>query len=173
MIRTLSLAVSAGLLASLLLTVAPVSLPHSGLATPSAAAAPAHPARAEARFERRVLWHTNQRRARNGVRPLRLARCLDRRAEAWGARLVRTGEFRHQPMRVLSRRCGHPRRGVAENLYASTPRKALPFRTVRAWMRSPGHRRNLLNRRYTHVGIAAKWDARRNRWVVVQTFGGF
>jgi uncharacterized protein YkwD len=173
MTRTLVLAVGAGLLASLLLTVAPVAPPTSTLGTPTAAAAPAKRAEVEARYERRVLRHTNIRRARHGLRALRVAPCLDRRAEVWGRRLATTGAFRHQPMRVLSRRCGHPRGGVGENLYASTPHKALPSRAVRAWMRSPGHRRNLLKRRYTHIGIAAKWSPRRRQWIVVQTFGGF
>jgi uncharacterized protein YkwD len=173
MTRTLVLAVGAGLLAALLLTVAPVAPPTSPLATPTAAAAPAERAEVEARYERRVLRHTNLRRAHHGRRALRIASCLDRRAEVWGRRLATTGTFRHQSMQVLSRRCGHPRRGVGENLYASTPHRALPFRAVRAWMRSPGHRRNLLNRRYTHVGIAAKWSPRRKQWIVVQTLGGF
>lgn len=173
MIRTLCLVVSAGLLASLLLVVAPLSTTGTPLGVAYAAAAPTKPAKVEARYERKVLRHTNARRARHGLRPLRVARCLDHRAETWGRRLAVTGAFQHQSMRALMRRCRHPRGGVGENLYASAPHKALPSRAVRAWMRSPGHRRNLLNRRYTHIGIAAKWDARRNRWVVVQTFGGF
>lgn len=44
--------------------------------------------------------------------------------------------------------------GVAENLAWGTGRSASPAAVVNAWMNSPSHRVNILNRRYEAVGIA-------------------
>lgn len=45
---------------------------------------------------------------------------------------------------------------VGENCYQFPARKynkKVAFRLVRGWMKSPGHRRNLLNPNYTKIGI--------------------
>jgi uncharacterized protein YkwD len=44
--------------------------------------------------------------------------------------------------------------GVGENIAWGTGSRATPKATVRAWMRSPGHRRNILNPEYRHIGVA-------------------
>jgi uncharacterized protein YkwD len=42
---------------------------------------------------------------------------------------------------------------VGENLAAGTGRLSTPVVQVRAWMRSPGHRANLLNRLFRDIGL--------------------
>jgi uncharacterized protein YkwD len=42
---------------------------------------------------------------------------------------------------------------VAENLAWGSASLSSPARTVRAWMHSAGHRRNILTGRFVHIGI--------------------
>lgn len=42
---------------------------------------------------------------------------------------------------------------LAENLHWGVSRRATPRQIVRGWMRSSGHRRNVLDHRFRHIGI--------------------
>ena len=42
---------------------------------------------------------------------------------------------------------------VAENIHWATGHRATPLRIMRDWMESPGHRKNIMRREVTHVGI--------------------
>ena len=42
---------------------------------------------------------------------------------------------------------------VGENLAWGAGSMSSPAQTVRAWMRSPGHRENILTGRFVHIGI--------------------
>lgn len=42
---------------------------------------------------------------------------------------------------------------LGENLAWGSGKRATPRQIVRSWMRSPGHKRNILNRRFRHIGI--------------------
>lgn len=44
--------------------------------------------------------------------------------------------------------------GIAENIAWGAGSRAAPAAVVRAWMRSPSHRANILNRRFDEIGIA-------------------
>ena len=54
--------------------------------------------------------------------------------------------------------------GVAENIYTIGPRAAYSEGTaagaVRSWLRSPGHRRNILDSRYSRLGVGVAIGAR-------------
>lgn len=56
----------------------------------------------------------------------------------------------------LSCRCSW---GVAENIAYGSGRDSSPRETVKGWMGSPGHRANLLNHSYEHIGIGVKRGA--------------
>jgi len=42
---------------------------------------------------------------------------------------------------------------VGENIAWGTSDRTSPGKIVRAWMRSPGHRRNILDRRFDELGL--------------------
>jgi len=42
---------------------------------------------------------------------------------------------------------------VGENIAWGTSDRSSPGKIVRAWMRSPGHRRNILDRRFDELGL--------------------
>lgn len=98
----------------------------------------------------RVLVLTNAERTSRGLRPLQLSPCADRYADAWAGRLAAVGTLSHQSLRTILSACAARR--VGENV-AGGPVTA--DRMVAMWMASSGHRANLLNPAYTHVGIGA------------------
>jgi uncharacterized protein YkwD len=119
--------------------------------------------RGTAKLERRVRCLVNRRRARSGMAPLRYNRCLDRAAERHVRDMVRRRYFAHSSLRgstpaERARAAGYvPRSGgwaVAENLGWGLGAGALPHAIVRAWLRSPGHRANILQRSFEDVGVA-------------------
>ncbi len=64
--------------------------------------------------------------------------------------------------------------GVAENIAYGYGIESSPKRIVRAWMRSSGHRANILNRSYEHIGIGIRPGSpsgRRNAATYTTTFG--
>jgi uncharacterized protein YkwD len=73
-----------------------------------------------------------------------------------------------------------PREGttVAENIHWASGHRATPLRIMRDWMDSPGHRKNILSRDVTHVGIGIGFVApepehkERARVYTTDFFGG-
>lgn len=57
---------------------------------------------------------------------------------------------------------------IAENIYYQSPRNR-PERAVQGWLKSPGHRRNLLNARFTEMGVGYASNGRDHYYV--QVFG--
>lgn len=57
---------------------------------------------------------------------------------------------------------------IAENIYYQAPRNR-PERAVQGWLKSPGHRRNLLNARFTEMGVGYATNGRDHYYV--QVFG--
>lgn len=104
----------------------------------------------------------NRERARHGMRSLRANRNLSLAALAHTQDMVRQRYFEHVSKagldvvdRLLS--TGYLGRvrswAVGENLAWGTDTLSTPSQTVAAWMRSPPHRKNILNRRFREVGI--------------------
>ncbi len=114
------------------------------------------------RTRRRLLCLMNRARARFGLPPLRANRCLHRVASRHAHDMVRRRYFGHvtpngwDPGR-RARMSGYvPRSGrwaVGENIAWGIAGAARPAWVVRAWLRSPGHRHNLLSRRFRDAGI--------------------
>jgi uncharacterized protein YkwD len=123
---------------------------------------------APAIYEDRVVYWTNVKRKRHGLRPLRKRTCPDTYAERWSRHLASVGSFYHQDIRRLFN-C-HRVNVSGENLARGSIR---PRRVVNLWMRSPGHRANILNRRFTHIGVGSVYSVRDSgRLYTVQTFTG-
>jgi uncharacterized protein YkwD len=101
-------------------------------------------------------------RAAHGEHSLRLNRHLDRAAQTHTASMASNNYFQHfgpggqtpvSRMRAagyIGRRVGYE---VGENIAWGTLWDATPRVIVSAWMRSAGHRANILDRRYRDTGI--------------------
>jgi uncharacterized protein YkwD len=103
-------------------------------------------------------------RARRGAGRLRPAARLDRAARRHAADMVRRRYFSHVTPGGLDpgdrvRRSGYPGRcawRIGEVLAWGAGRRSTARATVRAWLRSPPHRRILLSGRYQDLGIAMR-----------------
>jgi uncharacterized protein YkwD len=101
--------------------------------------------------------HNSERRDRD-LKPLCVHPDLQKAARSHSEDMIRRDYFSHDTKgrnessceRV--RRFGYRWRACRENIgYNSTPNKMFG-----AWMRSPGHRRNILNAKFREVGIGAR-----------------
>ncbi|HMJ02409.1 MAG TPA: CAP domain-containing protein [Conexibacter sp.] len=114
------------------------------------------------RTRRRLLCLMNRARARFGLRPLSVNRCLHRVASRHAHDMVRRRYFAHvtpngwDPGR-RARHSGYAPRSarwaVGENIAWGVAAAARPAWVVRSWMKSPSHRHNLLSRRFRDAGI--------------------
>lgn len=109
-----------------------------------------------------TLCLLNRERRGRGMRKLRLNRRLASAARGHAVDMVRADYFSHDSRNGSSfvdriRRAGYLRNAgswfVGENLAWGTGQRATPRQIVRAWMNSPGHRANILNRRFREIGI--------------------
>lgn len=108
-----------------------------------------------------VLSAVNSARAKAGCQPLRLNARLTAAAKAHAAAMAEQNFFGHagkDGSRFASRikRQGYSYRSAAENI-AAGQRTAL--QAVQGWLKSAGHRRNMLNCRMTETGIAVVYQA--------------
>ena len=111
-------------------------------------------------YEARVVQLVNAERTSRGLRPVAVSACADRYAEAWGVHLagVRTLVHRSDLGSMLGA-CSAS--AVAENIaYGAVSADQL----VGMWMASEGHRTNILNPAYTHVGTGATRTADGTVW---------
>lgn len=115
-------------------------------AAPAAAAPSAQPSA----FERQVLSYTNAERTKRGLRPLALNTCATYYAKRWAAQLNRNGSLSHQSLSPIMSNCHAGRAG--ENVAYGN---VTPAQLVAMWMRSDGHRANILNPRFTSMGVGA------------------
>jgi uncharacterized protein YkwD len=129
------------------------------------------------KMEQALLAEANAARRRNGAGPLRRDPRLDRAAAAFARELATRQEIDHvsvRPGRATFRQRIHAEgvraRLAGENLARMTASAgSLPDRAVAAWLRSPGHRSNLLERRFTRTGIGI-WQGQDQVWYVVQLY---
>ena len=110
-----------------------------------------------------TLCLINQKRTTYGRRSLRLNTFLGVAARRHSSDMVRNQYFAHDSLggRRLDARirstgylAGAATWDVGENLGWAAGRKGSPRQMVAAWMASPTHRRVLLDRRFTQIGIA-------------------
>ncbi|MTD42739.1 hypothetical protein GKE82_00060 [Conexibacter sp. W3-3-2] len=116
-----------------------------------------------ARVERATLCLLNRERTKRGRARLRAQSTLAGVADRYAAQMVRERFFAHvspagTTMLARIRRTGYlegdiARWSVGENLAWGTGRISTPARIVKAWMASPGHRRNILDRSYREIGV--------------------
>jgi uncharacterized protein YkwD len=88
-------------------------------------------------YEREVVRLTNIERTSRGLRPLKINAEMFRFSRNWSTTQAAS-------------RMHHSRGPYAENVAAGYQ---TPSDVVRAWMNSKGHRANILNGRYTEIGV--------------------
>jgi uncharacterized protein YkwD len=112
-----------------------------------------------------TLCLVNRERASRGLRPLRASAALARAARGHANDMVANRYFSHTSRsgsdffsRIERAGYGGSRTRIilaGENLAWGSGELATPVEIVRAWMRSPGHRSNILRRGFHEIGIAA------------------
>jgi hypothetical protein len=104
----------------------------------------------------------NAIRKANGLQPVRSDRRLTRAASGWSRFQVAAHTFAHEVpgrpgLTQRIRRTGYLRRSrqwvVGEVIAFGSGTAAQPAAIVGAWMRSPQHRDQLVNRAYRHAGL--------------------
>ena len=101
-----------------------------------------------ASYAERVLALTNAERTSRGLRALSFSSCADGFADSWAGKLAAAGSLSHQALSPILSACSA--RGVGENVaYGNVS----PEQLVQMWMDSAGHRANILNASFTHLGV--------------------
>ena len=116
----------------------------------------------EAVLAKATVCLVNRERTRRGMRALRTNRRLSRAAVAHTRDMIDHHYFEHQAptgQNVVDRLLSSGYLGkvrnwlVGENLAWGIGSRSTPREIVVSWLNSPGHRRNMLNRRFREIGI--------------------
>lgn len=134
------------------------------------------PLRDPARVRAALLAETNARRRTAGAPPLRSDPLLDKAAQKHAEDMLARGYFAHESpggatVRERSREAGYDWREIGENIAEGQTSVA---EVMEMWMGSPGHRRNILDKGFTDLGLGLALGKSKNgeyRVVWVQTFG--
>lgn len=117
-------------------------------------------------YEHQAVKATNSHRTRRDLRALRTSACLSRYAERQADRMASQHRIFHQDLSPVLRGCGLRR--VGENV-------ASGYESGRSvvsdgWMKSAGHRRNILTRGFRIVAVGSARDEA-GRWYTAQVLG--
>jgi uncharacterized protein YkwD len=111
-----------------------------------------------ARLASATICLLNQQRARHGMGRLRVNGRLSTAARRHAADMARRNYFSHDTKgggdfahRIL--KTGYDATSLGENIAWGSGYLGSPRAIVRSWMNSPGHRSNILNRRFREIGI--------------------
>ena len=115
-------------------------------------------------FEQQVVDLTNQERTKRGLPALTLDTDLSKAARAKSLDMKTQGYFNHtsptygSPFDMM-KQFGISFRGAGENIAMG---QRSPQEVMNAWMNSQGHRANILNSSFTHIGVGHVADG--NYW---------
>ncbi|MGM8213169.1 CAP domain-containing protein [Virgibacillus sp. W0430] len=106
-------------------------------------------------FEIQVVELTNNERAKQGLAPLKIDTALSKVAREKSRDMAVNGYFDHNSPTYgspfdMMRSYGISYRTAGENIAKG---QRTPQEVVTGWMNSPGHRANILNGNYTHIGV--------------------
>jgi len=148
-------------LAAVALTAAPFLLGAAPADARACRGAHASAADDPRRASAATLCLLNRQRAAHGLRPLHRNRALATAAARHSRDMARRNFFAHTAPggvtfadRIRGARY-RPRGGwsIGENIAWGSGRLASPAAIVRGWMRSPGHRANILDGRFRAIGV--------------------
>ena len=120
-----------------------------------------------------VLAMVNNERAKAGCRSLKASSALQRAAQGHSADMAAKDYFSHdsrdgRDFADRIRAAGYSGGAIAENIAAG---QSTASSVMKGWMNSSGHRANILNCRYTALGVGyAKGGSYGHYWT--QDFGG-
>ena len=115
-----------------------------------------------------TLCLLNAERTKRGLRSLKAERSLTSAASKYANQMVEQSFFDHvspggstmvQRIKRTSYLKGATSWALGENLAWGTGSYATPQQTVKAWMNSAGHRRNILDRSFREIGIGVAHGA--------------
>ncbi|MGC9665524.1 CAP domain-containing protein [Planosporangium sp. 12N6] len=140
-------------------------------ATVRAAAPAGTPASADVDAEAAVVMLVNQERAKAGCDPLSVDSRLATAARDHSADMAARDYFAHDTPEGVSvgtrvTNAGYRWSAVGENIAKG---QSDATSVMQAWMNSPGHRANILNCRYTNIGVGLAYQGRTPLWT--QDFG--
>ncbi|TCP23489.1 putative YkwD family protein [Scopulibacillus darangshiensis] len=106
-------------------------------------------------YEQKVVELTNKERTNRGLQPLKVDNELAKMARDKSADMRDKGYFDHQSPTYgspfdMMKSYGIDYTAAGENIAAG---QKTPQDVVDAWMKSPGHRANILNKDYTYIGV--------------------
>jgi uncharacterized protein YkwD len=134
--------------------------------TPSAALPDEPQSAATAEMEDEVLARINQIRQGEGLKPLRINRPLAAVARGFSRQMAVENFFSHDAPsgetfedRIRNARLEFFR--IGENIYKCNNLPKPAESAVKAWINSPGHRKNVLTAEYTETGIGV-WKVGKN-----------
>ncbi|MFC7687154.1 CAP domain-containing protein [Ureibacillus sp. GCM10028918] len=147
-------------------TVAPTtpSVPTEEKVDTTKPAAPVAEEDSVSAFETKVVKLTNAERAKQGLAPLKTYAPLMKVAHAKSQDMASNNYFSHTSPTYGSpfdqiKAAGITYRAAGENIAQG---QRTPEEVVQAWMNSEGHRANILNGSYTHIGVGYVEDG--NYW---------
>lgn len=111
--------------------------------------------------QQRMVDLVNRDRAANGRGGLAVNAQLVSKAQGWAAKMSRDGRISHSSLTSGAPSCW---RSLGENVAIAGSVDGLHT----AWMRSSGHRANILSTNYTHIGVGVV--RRGNTYYGVQVF---
>jgi uncharacterized protein YkwD len=144
-------------------TASPTATPKPTI-TPTPSPTPTTPASSAA--VAKILADTNAYRAAAGVPALKLDERINAVAQKWSEVQAAEKRMYHNPSYAQQMPAGW--RGAAENVAYGYSLDSV----VKAWYDSPGHRTNMLNGSYTHIGIGVAFDSN-GRPYYTQNFGEY
>jgi uncharacterized protein YkwD len=148
----------------------------AALAALLALAAPAASATAAPAGPQAVLEEINRVRAAHGLAKLRRDARLSRASRAHALDLMRRDVFEHGDFEARMHRFAATGPRFGENIAWGAGSRGSARAVVRMWMRSPGHRANLLRPGWRRVGIgvtAGRFGGYDGVRVVAAAFAGF
>ncbi len=106
-------------------------------------------------YEQQVVNLTNAERAKNGLPALKVDVNLSKVAREKSSDMQRNNYFAHQSPTYgspfdMMKKFGITYKSAGENIAMG---QKTPSEVVQAWMNSAGHRANILNGSYTHIGV--------------------
>ncbi|MGR6896941.1 CAP domain-containing protein [Rummeliibacillus sp. TYF-LIM-RU47] len=115
-------------------------------------------------FEKQVITLTNAERAKEGLPALQADTKLMGSAKAKSKDMADKNYFDHTSPTYGSpfdqmKSLGITYKSAGENIAKG---QKTPEEVVKAWMNSEGHRANIMNKNYTHIGVG--YDAKGNVW---------
>ncbi|UYK41039.1 CAP domain-containing protein [Microbacterium terricola] len=142
-----------------------------GTALAIAPAPPAHAAvsisgMSVAQVQKLIFDQVNAQRTKAGVKPLTMNSGINSVATKWSGKQAAAKKMSHNPN--YSSQIPSGWRAAGENVAAGYA----PTAVVGAWMKSEGHRKNILSTSYTHIGIGVALDSD-GRAYYTQNFAGY